>query len=142
MHIETTLMPADYDHLLTVSTSAIDAHGHANNVQYVQWMQDAAVRHFETAGGGAVLSELNAIWVVRSHQIEYLKPALLRDAIRIRTWVENFRRVTSTRKYEFVRVADQAVLARGQTDWVLIDATTGRPRSIPPQLMKLFEIDG
>ena len=30
---------------LVVPDTAIDANGHVNNVQYVQWMQDAAIAH-------------------------------------------------------------------------------------------------
>jgi acyl-CoA thioester hydrolase len=52
--------------------------------------------------------------------------------------VVNLRRAFSLRKYEFVRPADGVVLARGETDWVFIDSTTGRPRSIPQEIQATF----
>jgi acyl-CoA thioester hydrolase len=129
-----------YEYDFDVPASAIDDNGHVNNVEYVRWMQDAAVRHFDAAGGTPLLQSTGAMWVVRSHRIEYLRPAFPGDRLRVRTWVEDFRRVLSLRKYEFTRPADGTVLAKGETEWVFIDAATGRPKSIPPELQALFRI--
>jgi acyl-CoA thioester hydrolase len=125
-----------------VTASAIDANGHANNVEFVRWMQEAAVSHADAAGCTAATLAAGATWVVRSHHIEYSKPALLGDRVEVRTWVENVRRAFSLRKYEFVRPADGVVLARGETDWVFIDSTTGRPRSIPAEILATFQAPG
>lgn len=131
-------MTAAYKHEIEVPPSAIDANGHVNNVQYVQWMQEAAVAHFTAAGGTPIIELLGATWVVRWHHIEYLRPAVAGDRLVVRTWVEDFRRVMSLRKYEFVRADDRAVLAKGETEWVFVDIASGRPKSIPPKLLDLF----
>lgn len=131
-------MAAVHEHPIEVPPSAIDANGHVNNVQYVQWMQEAAVAHFTAAGGAPIMQAQGASWVVRSHQIEYLRPALALDRLVVRTWVEDFRRVASLRRYEFLRAADRMVLATGQTEWVFIDTASGRPKSIPETLQALF----
>lgn len=123
---------------VAVTASAIDANGHANNVEFVRWMQEAAVSHADAVGCTAATLAAGATWVVRSHQIEYARPALQGDRIDVRTWVENVRRAFSLRKYEFVRAADGVVLARGQTDWVFLDAATVRPRSIPDEITGMF----
>jgi hypothetical protein len=57
------------------TASALVENGHVNNVQFVQWMQDAAVRHYESLGGILLTQALETTWVVRSHNIEYLRPA-------------------------------------------------------------------
>ena len=56
----------------TVPDEAVDENGHVNNVMYLQWMQDAAVRHYEAMGGRQITLDIGATWVVRSHMIEYL----------------------------------------------------------------------
>ena len=128
---------------LTVGPSAIDANGHANNVEFVRWMQDAAVAHADAAGcTAATLAAAGGAWVVRSHRIEYLRPAFAGDRLAVVTWVADFRRAFSLRKYEFVRPVDNLVLARGETDWVYVDSGTGRPRSIPDPIRAMFEIPG
>jgi acyl-CoA thioester hydrolase len=111
-----------------------------NNVAYVQWMQDIAVRHSETTGGTQAVMEAGAMWVVRKHCIEYLRPAFAGDHIRAMTWISSFRRALSLRKYKFLRISDNTVLSRGQTDWVFVDATSGRPRMIPPEVSGAFTL--
>ncbi len=123
---------------LTVRPDAIDDNGHVNNVVFVQWMQDVAIRHFSSVGGAEAMRAAGATWVARSHHIEYLRPATLGDRIRIITWVTNFRRVRSLRRYRFFRTNDGELLARGETDWVFVDATTGRPRAITDSIQRAF----
>ncbi len=134
-------MAQTYVYKVEVAASAIDANGHANNVEFLRWMQDAATSHSDAVGCTTATRAAGASWVVRSHHIEYLRPAFAGDGIEVRTWVANFRRVLSLRKYEFVRQGDGTVLARGETDWVFVDVLSGRPRSIPQEIQVLFGID-
>jgi acyl-CoA thioester hydrolase len=124
----------------TVPVEAIDRNGHVNNVVYIQWMQELAIRHSEYSGGTQAASALDCTWVVRSHQIEYLSPAYAGDVIQGRTWVANFRRVRSVRQYRFIRKSDQRVLAKGETDWVFVSAENGRPRAIPETVSACFPV--
>jgi acyl-CoA thioester hydrolase len=131
---------AVFSYKFRIPDSAIDSNGHVNNVIYVQWMQDMAVRHFIALGGSELINRLGASWYVRSHRIEYLSPAYAGDEIEVRTWVANLRRVRSLRKYEFVNKSDGRLLVRGETEWVLVDAKSGRPIAIPEKLAKIFPL--
>ena len=131
-------MALSYTYEFTVPASAIDANGHVNNVEFVRWMQDAAVAHADAVGGSAATAAHGAMWVVRSHKIEYRRQAFLGDRIAVRTWIADCRSVSSRRKYEFVRQSDGLVLARGETDWVLLDATTFHPVPIPEDIQALY----
>ena len=128
-----------YGRTFTIPVDAIDENGHANNVAYVQWMQDIAVEHYASIGGIDAQGK-DATWVVREHKIEYFLPAFAGEEIEIKTWVENIRRVRSLRKYEFVRKSDGKVLVRGETDWVFVDAKSGRPIPIPAEVRKVFDL--
>jgi acyl-CoA thioester hydrolase len=125
---------------IVVPDDVIDGNGHVNNVAYVQWMQDVAVRHFAAVGGVEPMRAVGGTWVARSHRIEYLRPAFAGDRIEVRTWVADCRRVRSLRRYEFVRPSDGAVLARGETDWVFVRAEDGRPRAIPETIRRAFTV--
>ena len=135
-------MDAIYRFEFKVPAEAVDINGHVNNVMYVQWMQDVAVRHAEDLGGRRMAEAMGATWVVRTHQIEYFRPAFAGDTITVLTWVSDFRKVRSLRKYKFIRTADQTVLVRAHTDWVFVNATTGRPLSVPDDIWALFTIVG
>ncbi len=126
----------------TVPEDALDENGHVNNVQFVQWMQDAAVRHYEAAGGIPPTLALGATWVIRAHTIEYLRPAFAGERIEVRTWVANIRRARSLRRYRFIRVADGKLLVKGETDWVFVDAKSGSPRLIPEEVARVLPLMG
>lgn len=127
-----------YSKTFIIPASAIDENGHVNNVAYVQWMQDIAIEHYSAIGGTNPMQLAGATWVVREHRIEYLLPAFANEEIEIKTWVENIRRVRSLRKYEFIRKSDGKILVKGETDWVFVDATTGRPLAIPIEVSQVF----
>lgn len=129
-----------YRHKFTIREDVIDENGHVNNVVYVQWMQDIAVAHSNALGCTSMTRDVGATWVVRSHKVEYLSPAFAGEEVEALTWVVNFRKVRSLRRYKFVRIRDNKVLARGETDWVLVDAETGRPRIIPEDVRGAFQL--
>lgn len=131
-------MNAIYQHLLRVPEPAIDDNGHVNNIEYLRWMLDAATAHAEATGGTRVAQNLEATWVVRSHHIEYLRPAFAQDYLTVHTWVASIGRARCLRKYKITR--NDMVLAQGETDWVLLNAKTGRPRTIPQEISDCFEI--
>lgn len=131
---------AVFRHEFTVPKEAIDRNGHVNNVVYIQWMQDVAIRHADACGGSTALDAIDCTWVVRSHSVTYLRPAFAGDQIEARTWVAEMRRIRSLRRTEFVRFSDGATIARGETDWVLVNESTGRPCAIPRTVSDSFPI--
>jgi acyl-CoA thioester hydrolase len=132
------LMPA-FSWKFTVPAEVIDAYGHVNNVAYVQWMQDVAIRHTQSVGGDIVADEAGIIWVVKSHEVEYLRQTFEGEALRVETFIEDAERATSVRRYIFTRVEDEKVVARGRTQWVCLDKTSGRPRVIPENVLKTYD---
>ena len=129
-----------YQFEIRVTDHVLDGNGHVNNVAYVQWMQDAAIRHSDAAGCTALTAGVGATWVVRTHQVEYHRPALAGDDILVLTWVADFRRVRSLRKYRFIRKGQGTVLAQAETDWVFIDVKTGKARAIPEAIRQAFQV--
>lgn len=130
---------AIFRHKFVVPNDAIDRNGHVNNVVYIQWMQDVAIRHSEATGGTSAMQDAGGSWVVRSHQIEYLSPAFAGDEIEIITWVANLRRVKSLRRYKFIRLSDDRLLATGETNWVFVNSN-GRPQAIPENVKSCFTL--
>ena len=134
-------MPAVYEHYHTVAAAEIDELGHASNLVYLQWTQAAAIAHSAAQGWPAeAYQRLGSGFLVRSHHIEYLRPALSGDEIVVRTWVADFRRASSLRKYEVLHRGDGGLLAKAETLWAFVNLATGRPARIPPDLQAAFEI--
>jgi len=137
-----------FSYSFVIPEDVIDENGHVNNVAYVQWMQDVAIRHGQewlSGYNGYNLNKTfavneNATFVVREHRIEYLSPAFAGDELEIHTWLDGARRVRLHRRYEFIRKADGKVIVKGETDWVYVNIETGRPIAIPATMLELFPI--
>lgn len=134
-------MPRILIHRLAVPHDVIDVNGHVNNLAYLRWMQEVAIQHsteqgwplerYQAAGTG---------WVVRSHFIEYLAPAFAGESLSILTWVAGFKRHSSPRRYLFWRSRDRQLVARAETMWIFVNARTGRPERVPPEVEQAFEV--
>ncbi len=123
-----------------VPAEAIDLQGHVNNLAYVGWMQDVAIEHSTMVGWPMRrYLDLGAGWVVRSHFIEYFRPAFADEQLSLHTWVPRFDQRSTPRRYLFLREADRTVLAEAETIWVFVDLATGRRRPIPPELLGSFD---
>ncbi|HEY1955236.1 MAG TPA: thioesterase family protein [Polyangiaceae bacterium] len=124
---------------MTVAESDLDELGHANNIGYLRWLQDAAVAHSNAVGlGFQRYVELGGVFVVRRHEIDYLRSALRGDELEVRTHVDTVMAAKSERKYELVRLVDEVVLARAVTVWGFVDVRTGRPMRIPDEIYDAF----
>ena len=134
-------MPRIFVRSLTVPEDAIDAIGHVSNIEYVRWMQEVATEH-STAQGWPLerYVDSGAGWLVRSHSIEYLRPAFAGDVISLVTWVADMGRSTSRRKYLFYRARGDEVLARAETLWVFVNFGSGAPVRIPEALRSAFDV--
>jgi acyl-CoA thioester hydrolase len=134
-------MPRIHVREFTVPESAMDVNRHVNNLEYLRWMQDAAIEHSAARGWDlARYLAARVVWVVRSHTIEYLRPAFAGDTLQLATWVADLRPRSSLRKYLCLRAADGHVVARAETLWVLVDAQTGRACALPAELRDSFEV--
>jgi acyl-CoA thioester hydrolase len=114
---------------------------HANNEVYLSWMNQAAVAH-SAAWGWPVSAyiQLGQGWVVRRHEIEYLRPAGPGSTVVVRTWVRTMDKASSWRAYMVQDESGRTVFARGQTLWAWINYETGRPCRIPPEVLAAFPL--
>lgn len=136
-------MPAILDWTHVVAEADIDELGHANNISYLKWMQSAALAHSASQGWPAeAYAALGCGWVVRSHFIEYLSPALRGDRIVVRTWIADMKKVTSRRRFRILaaRSDGEILLATAETNWAFVDYRSSAPRRIPAEVAGAFEI--
>jgi len=125
-----------------VTPDEIDELNHAGNYHYIKWMQHAAIAHSSANGWPPERYEvLGAGWVVRSHNIVYLKPAFEDDSIIIKTWVSNMRPATSLRHYEMRNDAG-VILAKAETDWAFVHYAKQKATRIPAEVSSCFAMAG
>lgn len=137
-----------------------DALGHVNNATWLHYLEHAAIEHSAALGYSLErFAALGGTFIVRRHEIDYLRPAAPGDTLQVLTWPVSFEGAKATRHYE-VRLAASAAegsgvalpadrfwpasetpagetLVRARTLWVWTDLT-GRPRRIPAELYCVF----
>ena len=125
---------------VVVEPTHLDDNRHVNNVVYLQWMNDAAVAHWTTVASDDARARIG--WVARRHEIDYHAPALLGDALVVRTWIGEADGLRFLRFCEVRRARDARLLASLRTVWIPVDATTGRPKRVPDDVRRQFSVGG
>jgi len=119
---------ATFTQSLRITEGDLDPQRHVNNVAFLRFVQDAAVAHWLAVADPQLQAGIT--WVVRRHEIEYLRPAFLDEELLVRTWVGEPSGATWERFTEIVRPLDNQTLVKARTVWVLIDLASGRPRRV------------
>jgi acyl-CoA thioester hydrolase len=125
---------------ISVLASDIDQLGHVNNVTYIRWVQEVATAHWHAVAPAQDQKVL--AWVVVRHEIDYKRPAFLKDQIIARTWVGAATRHRFERHTELLRAADRKLLARARTIWCPIDKQTGKLTDVSLEVRARFATPG
>ncbi|MFO0829634.1 MAG: acyl-CoA thioesterase [Phycisphaerales bacterium] len=114
---------------------------HANNAEYVRWLDRVAELHAESAGYGrtALLTDGRA-WFVARHEVDYLAECWESERLVIATWVRTMRRTTSWRDTLIVRPCDATLVCRASTLWAYVDLASRRPTRVPTEMSRGFDV--
>lgn len=136
---------ADYDfpnpHVIELEVEAgdIDAYDHVNNAVYLTWLDRAAWSH--SAALGVPLEQcldLRRGMAALRTEIDFLRAALEGDRVRVATWIAAGGRLRVERRFQVVRVADAATLARARTEYVCINLDSGRAVRMPELFARAY----
>jgi len=116
----------------------IDEQNHVNNTVCLRWVQEVATAHWRAVASTQAQESIG--WVVLRHEIDYKAPACLGDDVLLRTWVGKATRLTLERFTEIRRSSDDQLLSTARTLWCPINAQTGRPVRVPPEVHEQFSI--
>ena len=128
--------PATFEIVVAVLPADIDEQNHVNNTVYLRWVQDVATAHWQAIASAEAQAAID--WVVLRHEIDYKAPAMAGDEIVLRTWVGKATRLTYERLTETRRKADGQLLSQARTLWCPINAETGRPVRVSPEVRAQF----
>jgi acyl-CoA thioester hydrolase len=135
-------LPAPHTISLSVSDAEIDAYGHVNNSVYVTWFDRAAWDHSATVG--LPIEEclkLDRGMVVLRSVVAYLRAAMPGDGVRVSTWLlPNQRKLRVARRFQVVRDADGATLARAEIEYACVELSSGRPARWPPVFIERYTV--
>jgi acyl-CoA thioester hydrolase len=140
-----------YEQTFSVRYYECDMYGHVNHANYLRYMQEAALDASAVAGYDvAAYQALGKHWLMRESDIEYLAPLRYGDSVRVKTWLADFPHGrgegTLRRSFELWRLpargGPEEMAARGGSDWVFLASASGRPATVPPELVAAFAPEG
>ena len=121
-----------------------DSGGIVYHANYLKYMERARTEWLRARGfdQGRLKQELGVIFVVRSLQIEYEKPAQIDDKLQVVTQVAAQRRASLLFHQLIQREdPDPVVLIRSEVKVACLDSRTLKPRAIPDQIrMELTDV--
>jgi acyl-CoA thioester hydrolase len=133
-------LPAPHLTELAVGASDIDAYNHVNNAVYVTWCDRSAWEH--SAALGLPIErclEIDRGMAVVRTVIQYLRPALLGDAVHVATWIVPVdSRLRVRRRFQIKRIGDESTLARAEIEYACIELSSGRPTRWPPEFRERY----
>lgn len=108
---------------------------HANNVQIVGWIDEAARAHGDASGlTRDRMHGEGRMWFVARHEIDYLAESFAGDEILVGTWLTAVSKTTATRVTQVWRRGDGVpweLAVDALSRWVHINLGTRRPARIP-----------
>jgi len=119
---------------LKVTKNEIDDLNHVNNIHYIEWVQQAAQKHWEVISNPPLNSKF--VWVVLRHEIDYLSAAIFEDVLEVNTWIGDSYGVKSERFVEIKK--DNKIIAKAKTIWCLLDKLTMKPIRIPLEILNIL----
>ena len=135
-------MGSKFSSEITVRPSDIDVNGHVHNSIYLDYVEQA---RFKQMGNNYHYPmerfwQQGLSWVVKSTQIDYLRPIRLQNRIQVITWVESWQQSDCIVSFEILLLESEKIAARGSFVFTLIQAKTGRPTPIPDNIVTAFSI--
>ncbi len=117
--------------------SDVDENCHISNIAYVRWVQEATRAHSDAIGWTKERYQgTGCFFLIRRHEIDYLRPAEGGETVRIVTWVDEFRPASALRVTRIMR--GELELVRARTEWVFVSIERNRPRRIPIDVVTAF----
>ncbi|GAB5489358.1 MAG: acyl-CoA thioesterase [Parasphingorhabdus sp.] len=123
-----------FQHSIAIKADDIDFMGHVNNANYLTWVQDAVVSHWQNFAPSEALA--THLWVALKHEITYRKPAFLEDEVIADVLLEKVQGARAF--YTTVIRRGEEVLAEVQSSWCCVDADTLRPMRIAKEIANQF----
>ncbi|MGA8864414.1 MAG: tol-pal system-associated acyl-CoA thioesterase [Gallionella sp.] len=113
-----------------------DAGGVVYHANYLNFMERARTEWLRVHGysNAELMKELGVVFVVRSMKLDYLKPALLDDALEVTVQIKEIGRSRLT-LLQTVRRRDE-LLTEAETHLVCVSMASFKPVSVPEVLRK------
>jgi len=125
-----------------VRWAELDASGTVSPSNYLGYLIETAWDWGDAVGLGVNDSQtLDLFWVIRETEFRFLRPLRHNDIFDFTIWLVNWQRVRGTRCFELKLKENGDVIAQGTQQVVCMDVKTGRPASLPEDVIDRFRLE-
>lgn len=120
----------------------LDSSGTVSPANYLRYLMETAWDWGDAVGLGVSDSQtLDIFWLIRETEIRFLSPLYHHDIFDFTIWLVNWQKVRGTRCFELKRKGDDNVIAQGTQQVVCMNSKTGRPVSLPEDVIDRFRLE-
>lgn len=141
MNTLTQTLPKELESTAVIRFNDCDPYGHLNNARYIDYFMNARVDQVAAAYNFHIFDRLhthNESWIVARTQIQYVWPARFNELVEIHTRLLEVSNRGLVLEAWMASAKDKRLQALAWIEFVLVDATTGRPKRHSPDLMDFF----
>jgi thioesterase-3 len=117
----------------------LDLFGHVNNARYLEFLEEARWAAFEKTVDLEQLARKGWAFTVVNININYRRPALMHDVLRIETRIAEWRRRSAVIRQEVFNSQKGEVVADADVTFVIYDTTKQKSAVLEGALLKKLE---
>jgi len=128
--------------MIQVRPDDIDMNQHVHNAKYFDYVLAARYDQMERCYGMSMekFLERGFSWVVRASYMEHKRPLRIGDTAAVKTAVTEIRERGVKVTFDITKEADSKIVAKGWLDYAMVSLQSGRPQSIPEDIIKTYSI--
>ncbi|BES83937.1 thioesterase [Pectobacterium araliae] len=121
---------------ITVRGYHIDVYQHVNNARYLEFLEEARWQWLETLPAFGWMQRNNIAFVVVNININYRKPAVLSDVLRIDSALRQLNTKSGVISQKITRVSDDSDVVDATLTFVCIDLLTQKALPLEGELLE------
>lgn len=135
-------MGTKFETEITVRPSDIDINRHVHQSVYLDYVLFARFDQMRRCYKMSMeeFFKRGYSWTTKSTTIEFIKPVLLGEKVVVKTWIQELGTKSVKVCFQIRKKRTDEVAAEGHAVYVLVDAISGKPETIPEDIVKKYSI--
>ncbi len=135
-------MPTKFETEIIVRPSEIDINRHVHQSVYLDYVLFARYDQMRRCYKMPMeeFFKRGYSWATKSTYLEFNQPIFLGETIVVRTWIEEIRKKSVKVGFQILKKKSKEIAAQGEAVYVLVNAKSGKPESIPDEIRKKYSI--
>ena len=117
----------------------LDLFGHVNNARYLEFLEEARWAAFEKTVDLEQMARRGRAFTVVNININYRKPALMNDVLRVETRIAEWRRRSAVVRQEVINIQSGETVADADVTFVIFDTGRQRTAVLEGELLEMLQ---